>query len=237
MSKYNFVGDLNTAAPNPVSKVNDKVSELDDMENVLLSEDKKNTAESPKIYYCTRTHKQISQVVRELRKTKYANMKMSILSSRKHTCINPEVNSMANVTDACHNLLMSGVCPYDIPRKKSDLSHAINKLDRSGPWDIEDLVEALTPLPSCPYYCSRSLARTADIIFCPYDYLLDPLNRASTSLEVSNHVIILDEAHNIEDASREAASFTLTEYQLKNAREDLDGLRKPVKLLLCYKIM
>ncbi|CAH8845897.1 unnamed protein product [Trichobilharzia szidati] len=217
--------DLNTAAPNPVSKVNDKVSELDDMENVLLSEDKKNTAESPKIYYCTRTHKQISQVVREMRKTKYANMKMSILSSRKHTCINPEVNSMANVTDACHNLLMSGVCPYDIPRKKSDLSHAINKLDRSGPWDIEDLVEALTPLPSCPYYCSRSLARTADIIFCPYDYLLDPLNRASTSLEVSNHVIILDEAHNIEDASREAASFTLTDYQLKNAREDLDGLR------------
>ncbi|VDQ16516.1 unnamed protein product [Trichobilharzia regenti] len=153
--------------------------------------------------------------------------RMSILSSRKHTCINPEVNSMPNVTDAC-------VCPYDVPRKKSDLSHAINKLDRSGPWDIEDLVEALTPLPSCPYYCSRSLARTADIIFCPYDYLLDPLNRASTSLEVSNHVIILDEAHNIEDASREAASFTLTEHQLKNAREDLDGLSKSCYFCTVY---
>ncbi|KAK4471159.1 hypothetical protein MN116_005553 [Schistosoma mekongi] len=149
---------------------------------------------------------------------------MSILSSRKHTCINPDISSTPNVTDACHNLLLSGVCTYDMPRK-SDLSHAINKLDRSGPWDIEDLVHALTPLPSCPYFCSRSLARSADIIFCPYDYLLDPLNRSATSLEVTNHVIILDEAHNIEDASREAASFTITEHQLKNARDDLEGLR------------
>ncbi|TNN13055.1 Fanconi anemia group J protein, partial [Schistosoma japonicum] len=196
----------------------------DDTENILSSDDNKSIPESPKIYYCTRTHRQISQVIKELRKTKYKNMKMSILSSRKHTCINPDISSTPNVTDACHNLLSSGVCTYDMPRK-SDLSHAINKLDRSGPWDIEDLVHALTPLPSCPYFCSRSLARSADIIFCPYDYLLDPLNRSATSLEVTNHVIILDEAHNIEDASREAASFTITEHQLKNARDDLEGLR------------
>ncbi|VDO67602.1 unnamed protein product [Schistosoma curassoni] len=152
--------------------------------------------------------------------------KMSILSSRKHTCINPEISSSPNVTDSCHNLLLSGVCAYDLPRKKSDLSRAVDKLDRSGPWDIEDLVQALIPIPSCPYFCSRSLARSADIIFCPYDYLLDPLNRSATSLEVTDHVIILDEAHNIEDASREAASFTITEHQLKSARDDLEGLSK-----------
>ncbi|RTG81297.1 fanconi anemia group J protein [Schistosoma bovis] len=192
---------------------------------MISSEDKKSTPGNPKIYYCTRTHKQISQVVRELRKTKYKNTKMSILSSRKHTCINPEISSSPNVTDSCHNLLLSGVCAYDLPRKKSDLSRAVDKLDRSGPWDIEDLVQALIPIPSCPYFCSRSLARSADIIFCPYDYLLDPLNRSATSLEVTGHVIILDEAHNIEDASREAASFTITEHQLKSARDDLEGLR------------
>ncbi|CAH8537821.1 unnamed protein product [Schistosoma haematobium] len=191
---------------------------------MISSEDKKSTPGNPKIYYCTRTHKQISQVVRELRKTKYKNTKMSILSSRKHTCINPEISSSPNVTDSCHNLLLSGVCAYDLPRKKSDLSRAVDKLDRSGPWDIEDLVQALIPIPSCPYFCSRSLARSADIIFCPYDYLLDPLNRSATSLEVTDHVIILDEAHNIEDASREAASFTITEHQLKSARDDLEGL-------------
>ncbi|CAH8530914.1 unnamed protein product [Schistosoma bovis] len=197
----------------------------DDITDMISSEDKKSTPGNPKIYYCTRTHKQISQVVRELRKTKYKNTKMSILSSRKHTCINPEISSSPNVTDSCHNLLLSGVCAYDLPRKKSDLSRAVDKLDRSGPWDIEDLVQALIPIPSCPYFCSRSLARSADIIFCPYDYLLDPLNRSATSLEVTDHVIILDEAHNIEDASREAASFTITEHQLKSARDDLEGLR------------
>ncbi|CAH8516311.1 unnamed protein product [Heterobilharzia americana] len=218
--------DLQKTALNLSSRTDDKAADFDDIENNSPLEDKVSATESPKIYYCTRTHKQISQVVRELKKTKYKDVKMSILSSRKHTCINPEIISTPNVTDACHNLLLSGVCTYDIPQKRSNLSHAINKLDRSGPWDIEDLVQALTPVPSCPYFCSRSLAKSADIIFCPYDYLLDPLNRSATSLEVSNHVIILDEAHNIEDASREAASYTITEHQLNNTKEDLEGLRK-----------
>lgn len=38
------------------------------------------------------------------------------------------------------------MCAYDLPRKKSDLSRAVDKLDRSGPWDIEDLVQALIPV-------------------------------------------------------------------------------------------
>ena len=27
---------------------------------------------------------------------------------------------------------------------------------------------------ACPYYGSRELATSADIIFCPYNYLIDP---------------------------------------------------------------
>ncbi|GAA52588.1 fanconi anemia group J protein homolog [Clonorchis sinensis] len=34
-------------------------------------------------------------------------------------------------------------------------------------------------VPSCPYFCSRRLAKTADIVFCPYSYLLDPINRSA----------------------------------------------------------
>ncbi|VDP90593.1 unnamed protein product [Echinostoma caproni] len=120
----------------------------------------------------------------------------------------------------------SGVCEFDLPRKKSDLVRTINKLDAGGPWDIEDLVTALTPVPSCPYYCSRKLAKTADIIFCPYNYLLDPINRSATTIELSGHIVILDEAHNIEDASRESASFKITDYQLMKTKEDLENLVK-----------
>ncbi|THD20902.1 Fanconi anemia group J protein [Fasciola hepatica] len=191
-----------------------------------VQEEKENQPEIPKIYFCTRTHKQISQVVRELRKTKYRNAKMTILSSRQHTCINPAIRKSPNITEACQNLLQSGVCEFDQARKKSSLTRALNKLDAGGPWDIEDLVAALTPVPTCPYFCSRKLAKTADIIFCPYNYLLDPINRSATLIELNGHIVILDEAHNIEDASRESASFKITDHQLIKTNEDLENLIK-----------
>ncbi|KAF8562533.1 hypothetical protein P879_08183 [Paragonimus westermani] len=180
----------------------------------------------PKIYYCTRTHKQIAQIVRELRKTKYRRAKMTILSSRQHTCINPMIKRATNVTEACQNLLLTGFCGFDQPRKKSDIVRTINRLDSRGAWDLEDFVESLSHIPSCPYFCARKLAKTADIVFCPYNYLLDPINRSATDLELKNNVVILDEAHNIEDASREAASFKITEHQLLTAEDNLQNLAK-----------
>jgi Fanconi anemia group J protein len=41
-------------------------------------------------------------------------------------------------------------------------------------WDIEDLVQMGKKKRGCPYYTSRGLSEEADIIFCPYNYLIDP---------------------------------------------------------------
>ncbi|KAA3676580.1 fanconi anemia group J protein [Paragonimus westermani] len=152
--------------------------------------------------------------------------RMTILSSRQHTCINPIIKRATNVTEACQNLLLTGFCSFDQPRKKTDIVRTINRLDSHGAWDLEDFVESLSHVPSCPYFCARKLAKTADIIFCPYNYLLDPVNRSATDLELKNNVVILDEAHNIEDASREAASFKITEHQLLMAEDNLQSLAK-----------
>lgn len=48
-------------------------------------------------------------------------------------------------------------------------------------WDIEDLVALGKRLRSCSYYAARELMQDADIIFCPYNYLLDPMIRESVS--------------------------------------------------------
>jgi hypothetical protein len=32
----------------------------------------------------------------------------------------------------------------------------------------------------CPYYLSRALAEHAELIFCPYNYVLDPLDSQVT---------------------------------------------------------
>ena len=49
-------------------------------------------------------------------------------------------------------------------------------------WDIEDLVRLGGRLRACSYYAARDLMQEACIVFCPYNYLLDPLIRESVSL-------------------------------------------------------
>ena len=39
--------------------------------------------------------------------------------------------------------------------------------------DIEDLVTLGRKVKGCPYFASRSLARKAELIICPYNYLID----------------------------------------------------------------
>lgn len=98
-------------------------------------------------------------------------------------------------------------------------------------WDIEELVVLGKKRGACPYFAARELAACADIIFCPYNYLMDPLIRSSvrlfcwsnwikiicrmysccfqTSIVCDNDIILIDEAHNVEDVCRDSASLTL----------------------------
>lgn len=46
-----------------------------------------------------------------------------------------------------------------------------------GVMDIEDLVKQNKKKRQCPYFRSRDLASKADIVFLPYNYLLDPTTR------------------------------------------------------------
>ena len=43
-------------------------------------------------------------------------------------------------------------------------------------------------------------------------------------ISLSNQIVILDEAHNIEDSSREAASFSVSQSQLLDAMQDLETI-------------
>lgn len=45
-------------------------------------------------------------------------------------------------------------------------------------------------------------------------------------INLKDQIIVLDEAHNVEDSAREAASLTLTAVDLQNTLDDLDRLGK-----------
>ncbi|KAI6073986.1 Regulator of telomere elongation helicase 1 isoform X1 [Aix galericulata] len=96
-------------------------------------------------------------------------------------------------------------------RTHSQLTQVINELKN-------------TVYRACPYYLSRSLKQQADIIFMPYNYLLDSKSRRAHNLDLKGTVVILDEAHNVEKLCEESSSFDLTAYDLASAIDTLNIL-------------
>ncbi|TSN39293.1 Fanconi anemia group J protein [Bagarius yarrelli] len=180
----------------------------------------------PKIFFGTRTHKQITQIARELKRTLYSTVPMTILSSRDHTCVHPEVVPHANRNERCKELLEAKngqLCRFyhNVHKMREQRTlqwvHGLHQA-----WDIEELVSLGTKLRSCAYFAARELMQEACIVFCPYNYLLDPLIRESMDIDLKGQIVVLDEAHNIEDCARESASFTLNQAQLREARDDIE---------------
>lgn len=179
----------------------------------------------PQIYFGTRTHKQITQIIQELRKTVYRNVRMCILSSRDRTCIHETVSKSFDKNKGCKELLeeVNGSCCKYYQKSQEIQFDRLKLHGLEECWDIEDLVKVGKKLKACPYFGLRNLLQ-ADIIFCPYNYIIDPLIRESMQINLKNSILILDEAHNIEDSARDAASFNVTEEELDSALFDINNL-------------
>lgn len=185
----------------------------------------------PKIYYGTRTHKQIEQVVREFKKTEYKKVPMAILSSRDRTCINLEVATHPDKNDICADMAgkrfnrslgrQMGKCPFYLNSEQITNNYSlfltdINGREADSPWDLEELVGFGRKNNCCPYFATKDFHESANIVFAPYNYLIDPIIRQSSEIKLENAIVIFDEAHNIEDTCRDAASLSMT---LKEIRE------------------
>uniref|UniRef100_A0A5F7Z874 Regulator of telomere elongation helicase 1 n=1 Tax=Macaca mulatta TaxID=9544 RepID=A0A5F7Z874_MACMU len=142
----------------------------------------------PKIIYASRTHSQLTQVINELRNTSY-RPKVCVLGSREQLCIHPEVKKQES------NHMQIHLC-----RKKvaSRSCHFYNNVEEKGLeqelaspiLDIEDLVKSGSKHRVCPYYLSRNLKQQADIVFMPYNYLLDAKEKMceeSASFDLTPH--------------------------------------------------
>lgn len=96
-------------------------------------------------------------------------------------------------------------------------------------WDIEDLASLGRQRRQCPYYGSRRMLRDAWLVFCPYNYVINPhIRKTMESLApIDNAVIIIDEAHNIEDTCRQCADVEITESSLQKMQEGITKYLDP----------
>lgn len=180
--------------------------------------DKLKPQRRPVVYYTSRTHSQLEQVVKELKSTSY-RPRMTILASRKFMCIHDDVKHSSNINDACRTERTHKNKPkckyfdhYDRVSNHRIADHV---------WDIEELVDVGHRHAGCPYYASHSLMANADIVFAPYNFIISPMIRKAMSIDLTDAVVIMDESHNAEAAGRDSGSAEFVQYDIINTTSEL----------------
>ena len=105
------------------------------------------------------------------------------------------------------------------------------KLSNSEPWDIEDLMRAGRHETICPFFAAKLVKSDVQIVFAPYNYLLDRGIRNSLKIDLEGEIVMLDEAHNIEDICRRSASLQSQQGEARNLTEAMAELNSFTNLI------
>lgn len=187
-----------------------------------------------RIIYTSRTHSQLTQVIKELRHSKF-EVPIGLLGARSQLCLHHSVSKLQGTAQnqACMALCSRNGCqfrskftgfPYlkdcfikpDVQNEHPQiLQYLAQRKERDSlepvVWDIgivhigkmvliilkEDLERVGRENALCPYYLSKETLTGGDVLFMPYNYLIDPKIRATLSIDFHDAVVIFDEAHNL----------------------------------------
>lgn len=172
----------------------------------------KSHTKKPRLVYASRTHSQLAQIVGEFKRLKpFADtLRLVCAASRKQLCINAAVNrddaSAARVADRCRELCTAsaggsgGGCPFfDASHAAATKTAAFAEELLRVPRDIEECVATARKHRHCAYFGVRHALADADVLLLPFALLLQPESRVALGIELSDCVVVIDEAHNLVD--------------------------------------
>jgi len=197
-----------------------------------------------KIVYCCRTHKQMDRVIEELRalNSKLKEVSGMSLRGRSEMCINPLVKKFAaGASDAayiCGMMRKLEKCDFYANMKRREERVAeIQELLASKPTLAGELMEMCRDEEFCPYEIAKEALADVKVVAASYVYLLDPgirpLFLKNMHANLSDLIVVLDEAHNLPDVAIELASDTLSTYSVASAAREAQDFEDE----LTYKIV
>ncbi|MHA1382176.1 MAG: helicase C-terminal domain-containing protein [Candidatus Helarchaeota archaeon] len=206
-----------------------------------------------RVYYYSRTHAQMKQVAQELERINEKSdscFTCVVRGSRKQLCLDENLMKMRD------HRMISEICYSRIKRTKenldsfeefysnrnnlaTDLDDIIPKMNiycqsKNGNFKIPTVVPIDVPILAdikslrtygkkhkiCPYFLARLLARTQKVVVGSYKYLF-------YDNFYHNQIVILDEAHNIEQLCKEGSSFSLSQSMVEKAVNEIDEIDRP----------
>ena len=176
------------------------------------------------IFYSTRTHSQISQVISELNKTCY-EPRIAILSSREFSCANTELKKSL----APSVLDIKCAREHKSCRFYKNIEYYSNK--NFGNVDIEDILKQGKAKIFCPFYVERMKVKMAkcDLVFMPYNYIFLKEIRESMDIDLKKSILVIDEAHNVVNNCEEAQTLEITIKDFEEMIIDLNEVYKEIK--------
>lgn len=204
--------------------------------SILVAYLQHHSEEHRKVVYCTRTIQEMEKTMGEMKKLfdqwkKECSTMIPFtgvcLASKKNMCIEPSVLKARKdqIDSKCNASIASWVtesrCTFydNLSRNPLRPPPGVYSLDDLKRFGVENCV--------CPYYAVRGTLQAADIIVHSYMYIVDPVVREVTrSVLDEKTIVVMDEAHNVDDVCIEALSLHITKSDAVKARENVKQLRE-----------
>ncbi|KAL1677806.1 helicase C-terminal domain-containing protein [Schizophyllum commune] len=179
-----------------------------------ITEEDEEALKCTKIYYASRTHSQLSQVLPELRRVDerrayeddevqyFTTTRAVALGSRKQLCINDMLlkGKRVDLDEACRAMLAEKKekrCPH-LPSQEEEAA-MLDLRDQilATPKDIEELAATGRASGICPYFGSRKAIDQAELVTLPYNLLFQKSAREALGIDLKDQIVVIDEAHNV----------------------------------------
>lgn len=190
-----------------------------------------------KIIYCVRTNSQQEQVIRELKEFKNSGNKISAVALQGRQSMCPQQkddnelakSNWSEKSKICKTLKMQSKlgengCPYykKLLRPRKNLVQTwLSEINSAEEFTLKAENDGV-----CPYELNKLLLKEAQIVIVPYVYFFEDFIRKYLlgwmNTSIDKVITIVDEAHNLPDWSREAASESLNVKSLRKASRESD---------------
>ena len=204
----------------------------------------------PRIVYVARTLSQLDNTCKEMSTYPYSVLPAAPVA-KEHLCMLPRVDGLSRsdqCREACKPLSAEEQertgrttnCAFLDEQNKQDLpASRINDYFTGGPLvgrTVEEALDRSHEQGVCAYHVSRDLAQTngASVVLLTYAQLFDPQLRAcnKTDALLKGALVFIDEAHNVPNVCRDAASEQLNFRQLLALRDEGEEMAQVLRGLL-----
>ena len=151
------------------------------------------------------------------------------ITSKEKICLNKNNLKKCNPID----------CPFAKDYYSKIYDVIIYSIQNYLIFDKASILEIANKFGICPFELSLDLSNICDFVICDYNYVFHPisyLKRYFDNYEVKrNCVLLIDEAHNLIDRSRDMYSAELSDSLVKEAMSELNQTKKFKRLKNCLE--